>query len=479
MRNKNHILLLAFCGIAACKVPQVASLPEAKPLPAQYVLSDTLTAPGRKPETRDVFFTDTTLQRLIAHVLQNNPDRHMALQRMNSTRAMLNMRKAAFLPEVRALAQASGTRFGKYTMEGVGNFDTNLSGNIEEDQKVNVSPVPDYWLGLSTSWEADLWGKLKQMKIAAQNTYWASEEGRRWLTAQLVAQTAGLYYELIAADKRVAILEENAALQEKALEIIRAQQEVGRATRLALIQFEAQVMNTRGEVYTNEQQRAELVGQLHYLAGDYDGAIQRSKDFPVTALQSRLRTGIPADLLQNRPDVKESGFHLAAARADAHAARAAFFPSLNISAYTAFNAFSGNVLFSASSIGYQLLGGITAPIFNKKEIRTRFKVANAQQEEAFYAFQKTCLNAYREAFISMKAMQNNGKLVEVKHAQVASLREGIDVANDLYLNGYASYLEIITAQRTMLEAQLQLVLAQQEMTKAMISLYKATGGGWE
>ncbi len=477
-------ITIAFCallGLASCKVPRVLPLKKEAGQPARY---SALPGDGADSTTiatlpRDIFFKDEHLKLLISDVLKGNPDIQIALRRVTIASQYFKMSKAAWLPEVNGMLRASGTKFGKYTMEGVGNFDTNLSGNIEEDQKVNTNPVPDFWFGLNATWEIDLWGKIRNRKKAAQLRFWATEAGRHWLTSILTAQTALLYYELMALDQEEKILSENLVLQNSALEIVRALKEAGKATELAVVQFETQLGNTRSAQYHNKRKVVEVSSLINTLAGRYEGDISRSSSFPdVTETAASIKTGIPAQLLSYRPDIKEAELELAATHADVRAARAAFFPELSISAYGALNSFNGNLLFSASSVAGQLLGGLTVPIFKRNELKSRFRIATAEQEQAFYQYRSKVINAYRELNNELSVLHSNTEVYRIREEQVATLSRGVSIANDLYLNGYANYLEIITAQKSKLDAQLELVETQRAILSSVVEIYKASGGGW-
>jgi multidrug efflux system outer membrane protein len=478
-KNKSHIIIaLGAITLASCGIPKYATLPEERKMPARFTASHADSSQFQVM-ARDKFFTDPKLVHIINEVIRNNPDLNIAIQRVRTAGAYLAMSKGALLPEVNARVSASGTHFGKHTMEGVGNFDTNLSPNISEDQKINTSFTPDYWLGIGASWEIDLWGKLKNMKKAAQQRFIASEQGKHLLESALVTQTALLYYDLVALDREAEIIEQNIGLQQKALEIVEAQKAGGRATELAVQQFNAQLFNTRSAAFVIKQKITESENQLRVLAGDYEGSIDRSNLLWNEKFEQLAQTGVPAQLLENRPDLLQAQAELLAAKADLKAARAAFFPSLNISAYTAFNAFSGSFLFSGSSLAYQVLGGLTAPVFQKRQLKSQFNIADAQQHEAFYHFQKTALNAYREVNNLLQSIDNNGKIFRLKEQEVRALEQGVNISNDLYVTGYASYLEIISAQKNKLNAELELIGTRLNQISSVIGLYKATGGGWQ
>ncbi|GAA4466646.1 TolC family protein [Nemorincola caseinilytica] len=443
-------------------------------------MADTAATPAVAGLSPHTFFRDKKLQTIIRDVLQHNPDMNIALQHVRIADATLLASRGALLPSLQANAGASGTRYGKYTMEGVGNYDTNLSPNIEDAQVIGTRPTPNYLLGFSSSWEVDIWGKLSNMKHAARMRYLASQEGVSWVKSMLIARTATLYYDLIALDKEAEIIDKNIRLQERALEIVTIQKAGGRATELAVQQFKAQLLNTRSAEYAIKQRILETENELSALAGKYTMKIERSPDLePGHHFDERMGTGTPVAMLAMRPDVRQAHAELEATKADANAARAAFFPSLTISAYAAYNAFSGNMLFAASSLGYQLFGGLTAPIFQRHQLRAQFAIANAKQQEAFYAYEKATLNAYREVLNDMNMIENTRQMQLLKEEEVASLSLGIDISNDLYTTGYASYLEIVTAQKSKLDAELQLVNIRRDRIHSNIELYRALGGGWQ
>ena len=429
---------------------------------------------------RDVFFKDEQLKSLLQDVLKHNPDIHIAIQRLQSSHAFYKMSKAAFLPSVQVNAQSSATKYGKYTMEGVGNFDTNLSDNIEEEQKIGTNPTPFYWLGSGLNWEIDLWGKLKKLKQAARMRYLASEQGIKLVKSMLTAQTTLLYYELIALDMEAKIIAKNVALQERAIEVVEAHKAGGRATELAVQQFKAQLYNTQAMEFNIKQRVLSIQNSLNALAGRYAGQIKRAEQLNAIDLyQQNIGVGLPQQILDNRPDVQEAFNELNATRADIAAARAAFLPSLNLSAYSAYNSFNGNLLFTASSLGYQLLGGLTAPVFQKRQLKTQFGVASARQEQAFYQYQKTVLNAYRDVVTNISALENTEQSYQLKLKATNELDQAVQTSTDLYVTGYAGYLEIITAQKSKLEAELELIILEKNKMIQVVELYQSLGGGWQ
>lgn len=426
------------------------------------------------------FYKDSLLRMLIDEVLTNNTDINIAIQNIEMSRAYFRSSRTAFAPTLSGLGSASATTYGKYTMEGVGNQETNATPGLNKDQIVGTHPTPNYWLGLNSTWELDFWGKLRHQKKAARSRLLASQQGKNWMVSQLVALTARLYYELITLDNESNIIDENIKLQEHALRIVEAQKEAGRATELAVQQFNAQMLNTETAKHKIRQQIRLLENQLNQLRGKYTGEVKRSKLMKFNLhFEDYTEAGIPTDMLTKRMDVQQAFAALKASQADALAARAALFPSVSLSGYLAFNAFNGNLLFTAASLGNQLLGGVTAPLFQHRQLRTQYLVRTAEQKAAFYHYQKVAINAYQEVANHLFGIESYKKLIALKKEEVIALDKGVGISEDLYLTGYATYLEIVAAQKSKLEAQLELLNFQMNRIHNHIDLYKSLGGGWQ
>lgn len=465
--------------LAGCTIPKKVSRKEIPAPPVSY-------GAGSMTDTFSVavfsykeYFSDSLLVNLIEEVLSNNFDNKIATERLRIAEALLQMRKGALLPSLNVRAEATGTRYGRHTIEGVGNFDTNLSPNIDKSQQVNTRITPNYWLGLDASWEIDMWGKLKQMKKAARQRFLATTHGRDLLRSAIVTQTAMLYYELIALDKEADMLHKNINLQKEALEMVKVQKEVGRATELAVQQFEAQLANTEGVLIDVKQQIVAAENQLLLLCGKYAGAIERRGEISMNDTRYLARHGQPAQLLQNRPDVLTAFRELEASLADSRAARAAFFPTVALSAYGGYNSFNAGYFFNPTSAVFQLLGNIVAPVFQRHEIRANFKIATASQEMAFLEYQKSVLNAYQEVKTVLSYLENTENMLALKSREVTALTKGVEASNDLYVAGYANYLEIISAQKSKLAADMDFIKLQRNRAHALIQLYKSLGGGWQ
>ena len=443
---------------------------------AKPAIVDTLGA-GALPWRQ--FFQDAALVGLIDTALRQNLDLRVAMQRVEVARAELLERRGALFPTVTATGSAGADHYGKYTMTGVGNFDTNLSQNIEGRQRVPTSLTPDFFAGLRSSWEIDLWGKLRSRRKAAYNRLLASEQGRNLVITNVVAEVARSYYELLKLDNQLAVLRRNIALQRKALELTRIQKEAGRATELAVQQFEAQSLRTESLAFETSQRITETENSLNQLLGRYPRPIGRGPALPQQALPARLGAGVPATALLHRPDVRQAELELQATHADISAARAAFLPSLTLTPYVGFNSFTSSLLFSPSSVVYGALAGLSGPILNRAVVRADYRRAVAGNLESYYDYQKTLQTGFVEVVNGLKGLDNFRAAATLRQREVDVLTLGVSTANDLYLAGYASYLEVITAQRSVLEAELNLAEARQAQLLQSVNLYRALGGGWD
>lgn len=482
--NSIYLFAMVMCILpAGCKVMAPAPTPVVKALPERYNRQDSVRGmDSLQAAVRLSFrelFPDRHLIAFIDSAMVHNTDLQIALQRVMAAEARLAARRGAMLPSLDGVVSGSADRYGDYTLNGVGNFDTNLSPNIDKDQRIPVSPTTDVFVGVRSNWEIDVWGKLKSLKKAALAEVLATREAKQFVVTNLVGRLAEGYYDLVALDTELAIVRKNVRLQEDALEIVKAQKEGGRATELAVQQFAAQLLNTRAIEYTLSQERISAENALNALAGNYPQSIARDTSLSGALSTVSIKVGVPAALLSNRPDIRQYEWELQAAQENVRAARKAFLPSLVISPYVALNAFTPGLLFNGGSAAYGILGGITTPIFRQGELKASYAVANATNREAVYLYQQSLLDAYSEVLTNMHAVQNFKLSSVLKQQEVTQLQEAVVTARDLYLSGYASYLEVITAQKNVLEAELQLTRQQRDIFVAQVLLYRSLGGGWQ
>ncbi|TDE16815.1 efflux transporter outer membrane subunit [Dyadobacter psychrotolerans] len=472
----NPLILACILFVSGCKLTKPVQQNAAIKAPVTFEgQSDSIGIGSMKWSS---FFTDKNLVALIDTALQNNLDLKMAVQRIEMSRSNVLISQGLLLPSVGAEVSGGGRKFGDYTMDGVGNYDTNFSGNIDANRKIPGPFLPDYFVGFRSSWEVDIWGKLKTQRRAAYTRFLATEKAKQAITTSLVAQVASMYYELMNLDSERSIIHKNIGLQQTAVETVKIQKEGGRANELAVQQFQAQLLNTKSLEIEIDQKIIETENQLNMLLGRFPQRIMRS-----TAIEQKfpqqIQAGIPSQILRRRPDVQQAELEMLANYSDQQAARLAFLPSLNITAMLGFNAFKSNLLFNPGSIAYNALGGLAAPLLNRKALKAGQKRTEAASIEALYAYNKSILTGFQEVSTNLKKIENTKKIAGFKREEVAVLQQAVTTSRDLFVTGYASYLEIILAQRSVLEAELTLTGVQKEQYLALIELYRSVGGGWE
>lgn len=470
------MLSSAIATISGCKMLKPVEHASAIKAPALFQASADST--GIASLKWSSFFADQKLIALIDTALQNNLDLKMAVQRIEMAGSSILFRQGALLPTVNGELAGGGRKFGDYTMDGVGNYDTNFSDNLNEDRKLPAPFLPDYFLGLRSSWEIDIWGKLKTQRKAAYTRFLSSQKARQAIVTGVIAQVASLYYELVTLDAELSIIKKNISLQEKAVNAIVVQKEAGRANELGVKQFRAQLLNTKSLEADIVQRIVERENELNTLLGRFPQAISRSTSLS-SLLPDQVSAGIPSQMLRRRPDIQQAELELLANHSDLQAARLAFLPSLNITAFIGFNAFKSSLFFNPGSIAYTALGGLTAPLLNRKALKAEQKRSEAASIESLYAYNKAVLTGFQEVSTSLRKIENTRRIAELKTQEVSVLQEAVATSQDLFMGGYASYLEIITAQKGVLEAELSLINIQKDQSLAAIQLYRSLGGGWE
>ncbi len=459
------LMFLFVVAIAGCKVALPPDLPPVAQLPESY-LNRTDSVTDARIEWRE-FFRDSTLENLIEVGLNNNFDLLKATQRVEIARANFIVRKNAFFPSINLVASSN-----------IGNVNQNMVGNADQSQRIN-NIRDEYFVGLQSAWEADVWGKLKNQKEASFARYLSTVNGRHLVTTLVVSEIAARYYELLAVDKELEVVRTNIELQETVLEIIGIQKMGGRATELAVQQSTAQLLRTKALEKEKQQRIVELETEINFLIGRYPQHIGRDRTITDLKLPAPIHEGVPSSLLLNRPDIRLKEYELVAARADLQAARAAFLPSISISPYAGFNALAPSVLFQTpESLAAGLLGGIAMPIFNKKNIKSDFNRAAARRAESYYEYQESIIRAYGEVVNNMQRINNLESMYTLKEQEVEVLLNSVSTARILFTSGYANYLEVVTAQKNVLEAELEMANIKKEIFHSVIGLYRALGGGW-
>lgn len=474
MFKMKYSLPMAIClAVAGCKTPEIAIEKAHATLPASFgATSDTASlAAVRWGE----FFKDPNLVALIDTALQNNQELNITLQEIEIAKNDIRVRKGALLPSVGIKAGAGIEKVARYTSQGAGDASTEITPGHEMPD-----PLADFGIAAQANWEVDIWKKLRNSKKAAVDRYLATVEGKNFVMTNLIAEVAGSYYELLALDNQLAIVRQNIGLQQNGLEIVKVQKEAARATELAVQKFNAEVKASQSLEFEILQRIKETENKINFLLGRYPQAIPRNADGFTDLVPAQAQSGIPAQLLANRPDIRQAELELAAAKLDVKAARAEFYPSLDISAALGLQAFRPSYLFKfPESVLYSLTGDLAAPLINRNAIKAEYANANVRQLQALYDYERKILNAYLEVSTQLSKIDNLGKSYDLKTQQVQALTTSIDVSSDLFRSARADYLEVLLTQRDALEARLELVETKAAQLTAVVTLYRDLGGGWK
>jgi NodT family efflux transporter outer membrane factor (OMF) lipoprotein len=422
------------------------------------------------------FLADENLLSLIDTALKSNLDVQIALQRNQKARSGARFQTGELFPKLDVNGAIGTTRYGKYTESGQGNATTPYP---DDANRLIPNPVPDYLTGITTTWEADFWGKLRNQRRAAISNALASVEGKNFIVSNLVADISISYYELLALDNELDIIRQTIQQQNEALEIVKIQKESGRANDLAVQQFQSQLLSSMASEWEVLQQISEMENKINFLIGRFPQSIQRTKEALFTESLEQLSVGIPSEILSSRPDIREAEFQVQASKFDLKAAKAAFLPSFNLTAAYGFQSFNPQFLFAgATSLSYAAVGGLVAPLLNLNAIKMQFNTAKANQLEAMYNYQKTILNAYVEVANEISRIGNLKEIETLKVNQRQLLAASVETSSELYMSGKASYLEVLMSQQNSLQTQLELIGVKKHQRIAVVNLYKALGGGW-
>lgn len=467
---KYALALLAISWLSACKIPAINSKTENKAVPASFQestdSSNSATIPWR------TYFNDPYLTALIDTALRNNQELNIVLREIEMSNNEVMARKGEYLPFVQLRAGALTDKSGKYTWNGFN----------EEDLKANPDKAPkyfgDFMVGAAMSWELDVWKKLRTAKKSAVLRYLSSIEGKNFLITNIVGEIASSYYELMALDNMLGIIEQNIELQNNALELVKLEKNAAKVTQLAVNRFEAQLLNTKNLQYAIKQQIVETENRINLLAGRYPQPVQRNTAGFNQLAMDGIFAGIPSQLLANRPDIRQAELELAAAKLDVQVARANFLPSFRLTAGLGLNAYNPAFVFRPSAVMYELAADAVAPLINRRAITAAYFNANEKQTQAVYNYERSILNAHLEVVNQLSKMSNFTQSYDTKAKEVDILNQSTVISNNLFRSARADYIEVLLTQREALDSKIELIEIKLKQFEAKVNVYKALGGGW-
>lgn len=469
-QNTNwYIFLLPVLLILnACKVSQDIATPRPE-LPAQFrneANADTVSIADLPWKD---YFTDPTLQQLIDSAIANNYDMQVALKNIEAAQLSYKQTKWAYFPNVNFQLGASSNRPS----------DNSLNG-LSASQFLGTTHIEDFTANASLSWEADIWGKIKNQNARVLASYLQTSEARNAIQTSIVANVAQGYYNLLMLDEQLKIAKKNLALNDSTLFVMRLQFNAGQTSSLGIQQAEAQRLLAAQLVPQIEQNITLQENALSILSASLPGAITRTARLNDASLKSNAAAGIPSAILGRRPDVRSQELQLNIANANVGIAKANMYPTLSITAAGGLNSFKASNWFNIpASLFGAVAGGITQPVFQKKQLSTQYEVSKVEREKTVIRFRQSVLTAVGEVSDALVKIEKLQEQEAISANRVNTLQQAIGNATLLYKNGMANYLEVITAQANVLQGELQLAAVKRAQLGANIDLYKSLGGGWK
>jgi NodT family efflux transporter outer membrane factor (OMF) lipoprotein len=445
----------------SCKVTRKFEQPDIKTA-GLYRMQSTMDTATMAAMPWQTLFADTILKALISEGLSQNLNLKTAVQKIVEAQAAFNQSKGALLPNVSGNASATRSKLSLASLD------------YPPGTVVNTVTTT-YQLGLSTSWEADIWGQLNSAKKSAYANMLQTDAAKKAIQTQLIADIADNYYSLLALDKELEITNATLKNRMKDMETMKALKEAAIVNGAAVVQSEANRYGVEVSIPDIKRNIRETENALDILLGRPPGPIMRKRldeEQPFTNLQ----TGIPSQLLQNRPDVQQAEYGFRAAFENVNLAKTNFYPQLTL---TASGGFSNLQLkdFFLNSVFYNIAAGLTQPIFNQGINKAKLKTAQAQQLEALYNFQQTLLVAGQEVSNALYAYETAVEKDGARHNQIVALQKSVDYTEQLLKYSSATnYTDVLTSEQSLLAAQLSGVNDRLQQLQAVVDLYRALGG---
>lgn len=470
---KYAVLSCVFLNILACKTPVLTQKSENVNLPEAYPEAGLPAQNSGKLKWQE-FFRDEHLQALIDTALVNNQELNIMLREIEISKNEIQARKGEYLPFVNLRGGIGLDKGARYTSQGA------LEEHAEmKPGKEIPDPMPDFMVGAFATWEVDIWHKLRNATKSSVKRYLATTEGKNFMVTNLVAEIANSYYELLALDKQLEIINQYISIQNDALTVARLLKASTRSNELAVKRFEAQLLKTGAMQYEVQQKIVEAENRINFLLGRYPQHVERGSGAFEDLTPEIVHRGLPAELLQNRPDIRQAELELAANKLDVLVAKARFYPSLGLTAGVGLQAFNPVYLVKPQSILANIAGEMVGPLINKRAITAEYNNANARQIQSVFDYERTILSAYIEVVNQVSKIKNLDSTYQLKAQEMDALTKSITISNNLFKNARADYLEVLLTQREALETRFELVETKMQQMTATVNLYKALGGGWE
>ncbi|MGN7204621.1 efflux transporter outer membrane subunit [Pedobacter sp. SAFR-022] len=465
--HKTIFYLLLFSAlVAGCKVSKDVPVPTTA-IPETFRGAQPKDSSSIAALPLKAFIREPDIQRLIDTALIRNYDLQLAMKNIEASELLFKQSRLGNLPVINMQITASSNRPS----------DNSLNG-LSTSQFLGTRHIEDFNAGLGLSWEADIWRKIKNQQKSALAGYLQTAEARKALQTRIVANVAQGFYQLMMMDAQMNVAKRNLQLSDSTLRIIKMQYDAGQVTSLAIQQAEAQQLVAAQLIPQLEQAITIQENALSVLTGKLPSAIERQTSLNNIKAPVELPSGYPAAMVSARPDVKSAELALDMANATVGITKADLYPTLSITANGGLNAFKASNWFKVpASLFGVVSGGITQPIFQRRQLKTQYELAKVDRERVVIQFRQTVLNATAEVSDELTRIQKLQQQYEISSRRVVTLQQAVSNANLLFKNGMATYLEVITAQSNFLQSELALAEIKTSQLIAAVELYRALGGG--
>ena len=426
-------------------------------------------------------FQDKNLQTLIRKALVENKDVRIAVSRVRQARAQLAITGADQFPKIDGNASLQRNQVSQAVVRQFGLDVSELSEQFGIDIPAGIGKIPattQYRATMDLSFELDFWGRLRRATEAARADLLARESARRTVVLTLVSDLATAYFELRALDAELESAKRVLETRQQTLDLVRLQKFVGQRSTRDIHREEEEVVRAEAVIPDLERQIGQKEHLLSLLMGRNPVRIIRGASWREPPLPPEVPAGLPSALLERRPDIVEAEQKLVAANARIGVAKAAFFPQISLTGNFGAQSLQFGDLFVGPARVWQFGPTLKVPLFDAGRNLANLEVTQAQQEQAVISYEKTIQQAFREVEDALLAHQKNREIREDRERLVDLSRKNFELARLEYLNGKASYLEVLAAQRDVFNAETALVQTQRNQLLAVVQLYKSLGGGW-
>ena len=414
-------------------------------------------------------FGDPQLQELIRIALVENRDLKIAIERVEEARARYGFTRADIWPQLDVSGTAGSLRFNAGSLVHTPEGDAGTAEATETDI---------YSLGINVSWEIDFLGRLRRASEAQRALFLGTQEAQRSAVLTLVADVARAYLELRDFDSRLEIAKRTIVSRQEYVQLAKDRFEGGVTPELDYRQAEAELHRVEAVAFELERLIALKENELSVLIGRNPGPIVRGAALQAQKLPSEVPAGLPSELLDRRPDIREAEQTLAAATANIGEAKALLFPRISLTGSYGYTSTEFDTLFDGPSKAWNLLGNIVQPLFNSGKNKRRLEITESRQRQVLYDYERTILNAFRETEDALVSYRKSGEISRAQSGRVTAERKVLELAELRYRGGVAAYLEVLDAQRSLFNSELDEAQSTGSHLVALVQLYKALGGGW-